>query len=154
MKKILLITFLLLASSGVFSQSLEYSEGYFYKNGMLYTGTYTEYWPNKNVKLVQNIRNGVEDGVSEIYFEQGKLQEQRSYFEGEKHGIWSTYNASGTKVAEANYRHNSKDGIWRIWDEYGKIRYEMYYSNGEKTGTWRMWDENGKLLNERDYRIN
>jgi antitoxin component YwqK of YwqJK toxin-antitoxin module len=154
MKKIALIAFLLLTITSVYSQSLEYSEGYYYKNGMLYTGTYTEYWPNKNVKLVQNISNGLEDGISELNFENGKLQEQRSYQDGQKHGIWYTYNESGVKIAEANYRHNKKDGIWRIWDESGKIRYEMYYSNGEKTGTWRIWDEMGNLTNERNYSVN
>ena len=154
MKKITLLSILLITLTSVYSQSLEYSEGYYYKNGMLYTGTYTEYWPKQTVKLVQNISNGLDDGITEVYFENGKLQEQRSYFEGQKHGIWYTYNEAGAKIAEANYRHNKKDGIWRIWDENGTIRYEMYYSNGEKTGTWRIWDENEKLTGERNYGLN
>lgn len=154
MKKLIFISILLLTITNVYSQALEYSEGYYYKNGMLYSGTYTEYWGNKNPKLVQNISNGLEDGITELYFENGKLLEQRSYLEGQKHGLWNTYNEEGLKIAEANYRHNKKDGIWRIWDEKGTLRYEMYYSNGDKTGTWRTWDENGKLTGERNYSIN
>ena len=154
MKKSALIAVLLIATISAFSQALEYSEGFYYKNGMLYSGTYTENWPNKNVKVIQDIRNGLEDGITEIYFENGKIQEQRSYLEGQKHGIWFTYNEAGTKLSEAYYRHNKKDGIWRIWDETGKLRYEMYYSNGEKTGIWRIWDETGKLTSERNYSPN
>ena len=130
MKKIHLIAFLCLISASVFGQALEYSEGFYYKNGMLYSGTYTENWPNKNVKVVQAIRNGLEDGITEIYFENGKIQEQRSYLEGQKHGIWFTYNEAGTKLSEAYYRHNKKDGIWRIWDETGKLTSERNYSPG------------------------
>jgi len=154
MKKNILIALFIVMAGGAFSQSLEYSEGYFYKNGMLYTGTYTESWPNSNPKLVQSISNGLEEGISELYFENGKIQEQRSYSEGKKHGIWITFDTTGVKISEANYRHNKKDGIWRIWDESGKLRYEMYYSNGEKTGTWRIWDEKGTMTSERNYSLN
>ena len=151
MKKIYILSVLLLIYVGVYSQTLEYSEGFYYKNGMLYSGTFTENWPNNNIKIVQTIRNGQEDGITEIYFENGILQEQRSYLEGQKHGIWYTYNEAGAKIAEANYRHHKKDGIWRIWDDEGRLRYEMYYSNGEKTGVWRIWDETGTLISERNY---
>ncbi|MFA5972212.1 MAG: hypothetical protein WC780_07670 [Lentimicrobiaceae bacterium] len=108
MKKLLLLSILPLTISSVYNQALEYSEGFYYKNGMLYTGTYTEYWPDKTVKMVRNISNGLEDGITEIYFENGKLQEQRSYLEGQKHGLWTTFDETRIKIAEANYSHNKK----------------------------------------------
>jgi antitoxin component YwqK of YwqJK toxin-antitoxin module len=154
MKKLFIIIIVLLASAKLYSQNLEYSDGYYYKNGMLYSGTYIENWSDDHVKMVQSIRNGLEDGITELYFMNGQLQEQRSYLEGQKHGLWITYNESGVKIAEANYRHDKKDGIWRIWDDKAVLRYEMYYTNGDKTGTWRQWDETGKLINERSYSIN
>ena len=151
MKKLLLFASFFLLFTTVFSQSLELIDGHYYKNDMLYSGTYTEYWPDKHVKMVQHIKNGMLDGTTELYSDSGKLLEQRSYLEGMKHGLWLIFNESGVKISEAGYRHDKKNGIWHIWNDDGNLLYEMYYSNGEKVGKWMVWDETGKVVMERQY---
>lgn len=149
-KQTVLIISLFIACS-LAGQSLEFSEGYYYKNGMLYTGTHIQYYPDAKVKSVQHIINGQEDGITEVYFESGLLQERRTYKEGMKDGLWITYNESGVCIAEAYYEKNKKSGCWKIWDESGQLRYEMYYSEGLKTGTWKQWDAAGNLISEKKY---
>jgi antitoxin component YwqK of YwqJK toxin-antitoxin module len=151
MKKLILAPLFVIIASFGFSQSLDLIDGYFYKNGMIYTGTYTEFWPNNKTKMIQHIQNGLADGITELFFEDGKINEQRSYLEGQKHGDWYIYNEQGVKISEANYRHNKKNGIWHVWNDNGILLYEMYYSNGEKIGKWMIWDEKGNIIMERQY---
>jgi antitoxin component YwqK of YwqJK toxin-antitoxin module len=151
MKQISFLFLLMVPSVFAFGQNLEFNEGHYYKNGMLFTGTDTEHFENGNIKVKRNIKNGHEDGLAMYYWDNGKPKEQRSYADGLKNGLWINWNENGIKIAEARYLIDKKDGDWFIWDNDGRKRYEMHYNAGNKTGTWLMWDENGMLIDERKY---
>lgn len=154
MKKILVLTItaiLLVPLAGFSQKKLEYRDGLYYKNGMLYSGIHKEYHDNGKISMETSIMNGKEHGMTVFYYRDGTKKEVRSYFEGAKHGLWVTWNEKGVKTAEARYKMGKKDGYWYIWDDNGQKRYEMFYRDGEKAGTWYMWDEEGNLVNERKY---
>ena len=141
----------LLIVSGLFASSKAQlvrveNAKYFDSNHNLFTGKYEEFFENGNKKLEMYLKNGEQDSISILYFEDGKINEIRSYEQGLMHGKWETYNSKGLKLAEAWYRNDKKDGIWRIWDESGILRYEMPYSNGQKIGTWKIYNEKGELI--------
>jgi len=124
---------------------------YFDSQHNLYNGVYEESFDNGNKKLEMHLLNGEQDSITKLWFENGKINEIRSYKKGLKHGKWETYNTNGIKTAEAWYRDDRKDGIWRIWDDNGILRYEMPYSNGDKISTWKIFNDSGKIVNERKY---
>lgn len=124
---------------------------YFDRDHNLYNGIYTEYYDNGNKKVEMYLTNGEQDSTTVLYFEDGSINEVRSYKHGLMHGIWITYNANGIKIAEAWYRDDKKDGIWKIWDENGTLRYIMPYSNGIKTGRWVIYNEAGVQVAEKTY---
>jgi antitoxin component YwqK of YwqJK toxin-antitoxin module len=124
---------------------------YFDSNHNLYTGKYEEFYDNGNKKLEMYLNNGELDSVTILYFENGKINELRSYKKGLMHGKWETYNSKSVKLAEAWYRNDKKDGIWRIWDENGTLRYEMPYSNGIKIDTWKIFNEKGELIDQKKF---
>jgi antitoxin component YwqK of YwqJK toxin-antitoxin module len=124
---------------------------YFDNDHNLYNGVYKETFDNGKPKLEMYLVNGEQDSTTTIYFEDGTINEIRSYKHGLMHGKWETFNSKGSKIAEAWYRNDKKDGIWRIWDENGSLRYEMPYSNGQKTGSWKIFDEKGELVTEKTY---
>ncbi len=130
---------------------LEYRDGYYYKNGMLYTGTHVYRYEEGTVKMEMNVRNGLLDGITRVYFPNGIQQEQRCYQDGEIDSLWITWNEKGVRIGEARYRLGKKEGFWYIWDDNGTKRYEMFYKDGSKAGTWYMWDENGILVSEKNY---
>ena len=147
-------TFLIFGLSiiNTFSQIIRVENAkYFDKNHDLYNGVYEEFFDNGNKKLEMHLLNGEQDSVTIIYFDDGRINELRSYSKGLMHGKWETYNDKGQKLAEAWYRRDKKDGIWRIWDDNGTLRYEMPYSNGNKIGTWKIFNEKGVLISERKY---
>jgi len=152
MKNNLIITLCFLCLSfQAFSQELEMKEGRYFKKGMLYSGTHTEYFENGLVSLELNIRNGLEHGALDYYFSNGVQKEHREYRDGKKHGTWITWNEQGIRMAEASYYQDVKDGTWFVWNPQGVLLYEMHYQNGLKTGTWRQWNEEGILVMERNY---
>ena len=129
-KKLTFTLFLLLYSYQIFSQQLVLHNGYYYTDNTqstLYTGPYTEVYPSGALKLEMFIKNGLPDGIYVVYFENGKIEEVRSYYEGKFHGTWRTYDKNGILIAEAHYNKGKKNGIWRIWDDNGILRYEMRY---------------------------
>jgi antitoxin component YwqK of YwqJK toxin-antitoxin module len=153
MRKIIVLLALLCPLMTLFSQQLMRVENakYFDSNHNLYNGVYQETYENGNKKLEMYLVDGEQDSTTILWFENGNINEVRSYKKGLKHGKWETYNIKGIKTAEAWYRHDKKDGIWKIWDENGVLRYEMPYSSGEKTGVWKIFDASGKVINERSY---
>ncbi|PKP24026.1 MAG: hypothetical protein CVU06_05525, partial [Bacteroidetes bacterium HGW-Bacteroidetes-22] len=80
MKK-LIITWLFCVSLLPFvrSQEVEYHDGSYYKNGMLYTGLFIEKYNDEKVKSEREIKNGKEDGIVKFYYPSGVMQEQRAY---------------------------------------------------------------------------
>lgn len=135
-----------------FAQLNKGEDGLYYdENKDLYSGLYIEFNSNGSKRVELPLKNGIKDGEVKLFFEDGSLNEIRSYKEGKMHGIWTMWNEQGTKIGVANYRNNLKDGEWLVWDENGVLRFSMYYEKGKKTGIWKMWDEKGTLISESDH---
>ncbi|MCU0369843.1 MAG: toxin-antitoxin system YwqK family antitoxin [Bacteroidales bacterium] len=152
MKRYLALSFFMLIIISSFGQARQGSDKLYYdENGKLFTGISYDYYPDSTVKAVIELKNGEPDGVTKIYFENGQLEETRSFKKGMMHGKWESWNRDNIRIAEANYVDNKKDGKWFVWDNNGVLRYDMTYKNGMKTGTWFMYDENGKLTDQKRY---
>jgi antitoxin component YwqK of YwqJK toxin-antitoxin module len=98
-----------------------------------------------------NLKDGLQDGQTILYFENGQTNEVRSYKNGLKDGKWETYNKANIKIAEAWYLLDKKHGQWLIWDENGILRYEMHYHEGLKTGVWNIYNEKGERISTKDF---
>lgn len=124
---------------------------YYDEEGKLFSGVYKEVYHDTVIKTLVEVKNGIPDGLTRIYFENGKLEEVRSFREGMMDGKWERWNMQDKKVAEAFYMGNLKHGKWYIWDDQGVLRYDMTYVKGKKSGTWLMFDENGNLIDQKEY---
>lgn len=143
--------FFLMIVSG-YGQTQQGSDGLYYDGkGNLFSGIYTEYYTDCLTRTTVEVENGRPNGLTKVYFENGQLEEIRSFKNGMMHGKWEKWNPQDIKIAEANYSDNKKDGKWYIWDENGTLRYDMTYVMGEKRGTWLMYNENGILLDQKEY---
>jgi hypothetical protein len=152
MKTILLsITFFLIVAQS-HAQLLEKADGKYYDHkGVVYSGTYIEYFPSGSVQIEMNVLNGEKQGNTTLYFENGQKRELRSFKANKMDGTWITWNESGVRIAEATYRDGIKHGKWGIWDENGTHRYEMFYTNGEKSGLWTIWDQDGNVQDQKQF---
>lgn len=133
------------------AQDLKEIEGIYYNGSVPYSGHYTAYKQSGKPKMEMNLIDGMKDGIVKIFFENGELNEIRSFKKNVMDGVWITYNETNIKVAEARYRNGKKDGKWSIWNEEGSLIYELEYTDGEKTGIWKNYNEKGEVISERDY---
>ncbi len=151
MKRLVFFIGVLLIAFSVDAQNLQEKDGLYYQDSELYSGTYLTYYDNGNLKMESAFLEGKKHGDCKLYFEDGTLNEVRSYSNNEMTGTWLTFNKLGVKLAEASYSNGKKDGKWFVWGDNGNLKYELCYDNGEKTGIWKSYDENGVVINERDY---
>jgi hypothetical protein len=84
-------------------------------------------WPNGNVKMQGNYKDGKRQGEWQSFFENGKINSDEIFVDGQTNG----------KVT--------------VYYENGKKRYEGENNNGKLNGVWNYWDENGKLVRSVDY---
>jgi antitoxin component YwqK of YwqJK toxin-antitoxin module len=151
MKLFLTILWIVLGFGYIQGQDVELVNGKYLKDGKIYTGVLREYNQNGTLIAEKNIKKGMPDGISLLYYDNGNKKEQQAYKKGQKEGTWMNWDIAGIKTAEAGYLKNLKHGYWYIWDENGNLRYEMYYEKGHKSGVWKMWDEKGQLVDEKKY---
>lgn len=151
MKNIFIASLFIFISVNLFSQEFTEKDGKYYENGELLSGTHKVKNDNSIIISERYFRDGLENGVSLYYFDDGNKKEQRTYNMGFKDGTWLTWNKKGIITAEANYTNDLKHGRWYINYDNGEKRYEMYYHKGKKVGVWLMWDENGKLISEKKF---
>ena len=139
MNKMLLFFCLILAGFMAKAQKPELVNGLYYKNSMLYTGTYEEHHTPVFMPLLNSRCSG------------GTPQEHREFNNGMKTGVWLKWNEAGILVAEAGYQNNLKHGTWIIRNDKGVKLYEMHYTEGRKSGIWQQWNELGEPVMERNY---
>ncbi|MDD3875590.1 MAG: hypothetical protein PHT69_03160 [Bacteroidales bacterium] len=131
------------------AQEITQNDGFYYKEGVLFTGIYEQTDEFGYISARLSIKKGLLDGVSEI-FENRVLIEKRSFRKGQKHGPWLKFE-NGILISSAQFLKDRKHGKWSIWDSNGTLRYEMFYKKGKKVGIWKMWNENGVLISEKPY---
>ena len=61
------------------AQELKEINGIYYADSVAYTGKYVTHFPNGRIKLEMNLENGIKNGTVNVYFENGQLNEVRSY---------------------------------------------------------------------------
>jgi antitoxin component YwqK of YwqJK toxin-antitoxin module len=150
MRKLAFTTALFWAFS-ILAQNPQFTNGKFYENNQLYTGTVKSYDTEQHLVSTVAVVNGTMNGEMIFYFPSGQVLEKGIYAFGAKDGEWTRYNETNIVTATANYKNGKKDGTWKIYSETGKLKIVMNYDNGEKTGIWSMYDETGQLSSEKNY---
>lgn len=133
------------------SQDLKESAGFYYRDGVKYTGRYLSYYENGQKKIEMNLKEGKKHGKIRIYFDNGNLHELQSYRNNLMSGKWEMYNLEKAKLSVAHYKRGRKHGKWKIWDDNGNLLYKLQYNRGQKTGKWKKYNSEGTIINVRDY---
>jgi uncharacterized protein len=110
--------------------------------------------------------NDLKQGISNYYYDNGKLHMQINYQDNRKHGEGLEFDQNGTIITEYAYRNDItvgktsinrydrtglKNGTWKTFHENGKLKEESYYKNGKLNGYVKQYDEKGKMLSSVRY---
>ena len=96
--------------------------GLWFENGKLYTGTLI-YGPPAgclNGFIKCNVKNGLREGLSEIFISDEQLWIKEYYKEGELHGTSTMYDRDDSNFAEkiSNYSNGQLHGVSKVfWDK-------------------------------------
>lgn len=75
-----------------------------------------------------------------FYYDNGVIQQEGTYKNGELHGQWISYNRSGKKNAVAFYNKGDKTGKWFFWKENKFIEVDYDNNNIAQVTTYKNAD--------------
>jgi antitoxin component YwqK of YwqJK toxin-antitoxin module len=85
--------------------------------------------------------HGLKQGVWQKYHENGQLQYEGYYDDGEREGVHRMWYPNGQLRIDNNYMDDKEYGTQLWFDEYGRLEYKGYYREGKEIG-W--WDKDGQ----------
>jgi hypothetical protein len=89
--------------------------------------------------------------VVKYYYDNGQVERETNYHQGQQHGKNIRWYENGQKYWEINYHQNQRHGKDIRWSENGQKKWEEYYHQGLLHGKSIGWDENGLVWCEEEY---
>ena len=126
----------------------------FYENGEIaaegnFIGTekdsiwkYYSYF-DKTLRMEENYKNGVKDGVSKKYFPNGNIAEELNWTNNKKNGDWIQRYENGNIKLKSFYQNDNRNGDFQVFYEDNKPEIKGQFSDNLMQGNWVYYDENG-----------
>lgn len=97
-------------------------------------GTWTAYYPNKQLKEKRTYHHGSKEGVHLRYWPNGQLRLQFHLRNDRYHGNSKAWNSTGTLISDRNFIDGQESGIQRLWYDDGKIKANFIIKNQRRYG--------------------
>ena len=97
-------------------------------------------------------RYDVRHGPVKRWREDGTLQLEGRFHEGQRDGLRREYGETGRLLRESRYVDGRREGIFRAWHAIGELREEASYRADRYHGRRRVWNEDGVLVQDETYR--
>ena len=130
-------------------ENLSHDNGLWFKNGKLYTGILTHRtvagFPNGLFRA--NIKNGLSEGLTEIFISNEQLWIKEYYKEGKLHGTKTMYDLDDPTFAEkiSNYSNGQLHGVSiAFWDK-DTLSDISEWKYGKLHGVSELYDKKGNL---------
>lgn len=138
-----------LSSAYVDISEKERKDDIFYKKGenKPFTGVFALFigdW----IQYIETYQNGILEGESSWFTEDGKRILYENYSKGELDGKQLSYYQNGKPKAEIYYKKGKIVGVI-CFSKNGEILHQSIFKNG--TGIWKLYWENGNLLETGKY---
>lgn len=154
MKKTISIFLLILACSSISSaaQTINYNEGVDIEGTMYLKFTLTPF----TGKIVTNkdrsyYKDGKPHGKWLSFYPNGNLKSIENWKNGQLVGKFVLYQMNGSKVFETTYLNGKDNGNYFMFHDNGKVEVEGKFLNGVPKGTWKFYNEKGKLTGKAEY---
>lgn len=106
----------------------------------------------KKIFKIDNYVNGLREGLSKTFYDNGNLITEVNYSNGKKEGEVINYYKGGKIKGKLTYLHNKQVGPFSLYFENEKLGSEGFFTNeGKKTGIWKNYFADGTLNEEIDY---
>ena len=121
------------------------------------------YHKNGEISEETVYKNGLKNGVSRIFNQEGNIVEGNIFKEGVKtcsgvtdssgleQGVWELYYNDGSVKAIGSYENGNKVGEWKYFNIYGWLEQTGFYRSGKLDGVWKWMDESGFTIRLETY---
>lgn len=138
-----------------------------YKDGEKH-GPYVEYQRNgilqrrgtyyRQIDVDGEVKNNIQDGKIERYYNNGQLENLEFYKMGKRHGKFESFKQDGRLYTIKFFEDDEPTGTWQSFDNESRLMNETNYKifeteegkKGLKDGLYRRWN-NGVLVGEMPY---
>jgi antitoxin component YwqK of YwqJK toxin-antitoxin module len=104
------------------------------------------YFPDGKVNIRERYANGTMDDLYEFFHPNGVLQLKGYYIKGEMYGLWRKYSPEGKLMEKVLMIANEENGPFTEYYPDGKIAAEGAYLHGpNESGTLKLYNESGEL---------
>lgn len=90
--------------------------------------------------------NDKRHGMVRKFREDGSVEFQQEWSEGQKHGEHTIFYENGTPREVTTYKDGAQTGAYRFYSEDSSLIVSGEYHRGAKYGTWSHHDDDGTLL--------
>jgi antitoxin component YwqK of YwqJK toxin-antitoxin module len=155
------------AADGNLLKTEKYEDGVYIKNAaeLVRLDVKNEYYDNGKVKTSGTYKDGIPEGVTRIYSEDGLIIGGKTYSNGfvvaegiydergYQQGKWKEYYNDGKLKSEGEYKDGKRIGEWIYYHNNGKIEQRgKFVAGGKPNGEWKWYYETGNLLREEKFR--
>lgn len=89
--------------------------------------------------------NGVEEGLQQKWYPNGRLEEERFYINGKKEGLQQGWWPNGQMKFHFTAYDNEYEGEFREWLPNGLLIKCFHYEHGYEKGSQRLWWNDGTV---------
>ncbi|KOS08428.1 hypothetical protein AM493_19150 [Flavobacterium akiainvivens] len=108
-------------------------------------GEWKMYFKGKDMVMqLENYKAGKLEGLTKIFYDNGKVAEEISYKNGLRNGSYKKYMSTGKLKEESTYKDNKLHGAATFYDDAGALAAKGQYTENVKSGKW-LYYKNGKV---------
>jgi antitoxin component YwqK of YwqJK toxin-antitoxin module len=104
-----------------------------------------------NLQAKVTLKNGEMNGPMIVYHPNGNVKSKYTISNSEKEGFATDYYESGVKESEYYYKKGNIDGVIKIYHENGKLQEVSNMLNAKRNGIVKLFNEDGTLSSEYTY---
>lgn len=108
-------------------------------------GQWKMYFKGKDMVMqLESYKAGKLDGLTKIYYDNGKVSEEINYKDGRRNGSYKKYGPGGKLEEDSVFKDDKLHGPATYYDDNGVIASKGVFADNKKTGKWQYY-KNGKV---------
>lgn len=130
----------------VSNNELKWNGDTLYLSQQAYTGYVYQLGEHSTDTIMKSgYRNGLQEGSTSLWYNDGQLKEKRQYHKGQKHGKQIAFWENGGQRFEFTAVNDYYEGRLREWDIEGNLIHEGHFEEGQEEGSQKMWHSDGSI---------
>ncbi|MBI3219556.1 MAG: toxin-antitoxin system YwqK family antitoxin [Bacteroidetes bacterium] len=126
------------------TQLSQHQDTLFYNNEK-FSGHLFQLYPAADTALVISFIEGLQEGITRKWYDNGQLSEERLYVAGKKEGVHKAWWQDGKPKFAFEVSDDAYTGELKEWYSSGQLAKQFHYRKGQEEGSQKMWWADGSI---------